>query len=99
MSLLEVCTHPGCTTLTIGGLCVEHEPVREPRVFPRGRPFPALQRRSVDKRVVSLRPQGGERGELRRRHLIRRGAVHRALHGHDAVEDRVVGTIDVTSPA
>jgi hypothetical protein len=59
MSLLELCRHPGCTTLTIGGLCVEHEPVREALVFPRGRPFPPLARRGADQAVVSsLRPQG-----------------------------------------
>jgi hypothetical protein len=44
MSLLQLCLHPGCKTLTIGTLCVEHEPVQEPRVFPRGRPFPPVAR-------------------------------------------------------
>jgi len=38
MPLLRECAHPGCTTLTMGALCVAHEaPVT--RVFPRGRPF------------------------------------------------------------
>ena len=45
MPLLQLCMHPGCTTWTIGGLCVQHEPVQEPRVFPRGRPFPPVTRR------------------------------------------------------
>jgi hypothetical protein len=44
MSLLQLCLHPGCTTWTIGTFCVAHEPVQEPRVFPRGRPFPPLAR-------------------------------------------------------
>ena len=58
MSLLQLCRHPGCTTLTIGGLCVEHEPVQEARVFPRGRPFPPLQHWSAERPVVSLPPPG-----------------------------------------
>jgi hypothetical protein len=37
-SLLSVCPHPGCATLTMGGTCVEHDvPARI--VFPRGRPY------------------------------------------------------------
>ena len=36
--LLAVCPVPGCTRLTMGGTCVEHdEPVTVD--FPRGRPF------------------------------------------------------------
>jgi hypothetical protein len=58
MSLLQLCIHPGCTTRTIGSLCVDHEPVREPVVFPRGRPFPAVARTDRDQPGVhSLRPQ------------------------------------------
>jgi hypothetical protein len=52
MPLLQLCLHPGCTTWTIGTLCVAHEPVREPRVFPRGRPFPPPAR-ELDGRPVS----------------------------------------------
>ena len=52
MSLLQLCLHPGCTTWTIGTLCVAHEPVQEPRVFPRGRPFPPLAR-ELDRLNVS----------------------------------------------
>jgi hypothetical protein len=52
MSLLQLCLHPGCTTWTIGTLCVAHEPVREPRVFPRGRPFPPVAR-ELDRVPVS----------------------------------------------
>ena len=44
MPLLQICAHPGCTVLTIGELCLEHEPVRESRTFPRGRPFPPVAR-------------------------------------------------------
>jgi hypothetical protein len=25
MAMLRVCGHPGCTTLTLGALCLEHE--------------------------------------------------------------------------
>ena len=36
--LLSVCSHPGCTTVTMGGTCVEHDaPVNIE--FPRGRPY------------------------------------------------------------
>ena len=38
-TLLRPCTAPGCTTLTLGVLCLQHEPPVG-RVFPRGRPFP-----------------------------------------------------------
>jgi hypothetical protein len=59
MSLLQFCIHPGCTTRTIGDHCVEHEPVREPGVFPRGRPFPAVARSDHERPgVPTLRPQG-----------------------------------------
>ena len=39
MSMLQLCTYPGCSTWTIGRSCVEHEPHVDARVFPRGRPF------------------------------------------------------------
>jgi len=36
--ILRTCSHPGCTTLTMGNLCLAHEtPVK--RSFMRGRPF------------------------------------------------------------
>jgi hypothetical protein len=28
MSMLRVCSEPGCTTLTLGRLCIDHEPVQ-----------------------------------------------------------------------
>jgi hypothetical protein len=38
MPIVTQCTAPGCETLTMGPLCVEHDsPVT--RVFVRGRPF------------------------------------------------------------
>jgi len=38
MPVVRACSHPGCTTLTMGVLCLDHEaPVT--RVFLRGRPF------------------------------------------------------------
>jgi hypothetical protein len=37
-SILRTCSHSGCTTLTLGELCISHEaPVTQD--FPRGRPF------------------------------------------------------------
>ncbi|HEY7396927.1 MAG TPA: hypothetical protein VH538_01380 [Gaiellaceae bacterium] len=37
-ALLRTCAHPGCSTLTMGELCLAHElPVL--RTFSRGRPF------------------------------------------------------------
>jgi hypothetical protein len=38
MSMVTKCTAPGCETLTMGLLCVEHEELTT-RVFVRGRPF------------------------------------------------------------
>ena len=36
--MLHVCPAPGCSTITMGGTCVEHDaPVTT--VFPRGRPY------------------------------------------------------------
>jgi hypothetical protein len=45
MPMLNVCGHQGCETLTLGGLCIAHEPPIGTRVFPRGRPFPPLELR------------------------------------------------------
>ncbi len=39
-SLLSVCPAPGCTTLTMGGTCVAHDPPVTV-TFTRGRPFVA----------------------------------------------------------
>ena len=38
MPIVTQCTAPGCETLTMGPLCVEHD-VPVTRVFVRGRPF------------------------------------------------------------
>jgi hypothetical protein len=38
MPIVTQCTAPGCKTLTMGALCVEHE-ARVTRVFVRGRPW------------------------------------------------------------
>jgi len=37
--MLRTCRAPGCTTLTLGTLCIAHEPAVEPRSFVRGRPY------------------------------------------------------------
>ena len=39
-TMLSVCPEPGCTTLTMGGTCVEHDP-RVTVTFTRGRPYVA----------------------------------------------------------
>ena len=50
MSIVTQCTAPGCETLTMGPLCIEHDRLPE-RTFVRGRP---LVRMAVDaKRVAS----------------------------------------------
>jgi hypothetical protein len=61
MSLLQLCLHPGCTTWTIGTVCVAHEPVREPRVFPRGRPYPPLSR-ELYRPLKAVRVESGVAG-------------------------------------
>jgi hypothetical protein len=38
MPIVTQCTAPGCETLTIGPVCIEHE-VKHDRIFVRGRPF------------------------------------------------------------
>jgi len=63
--MLTICTEPGCTTLVMGGRCVEHEPSQS-HVFVRGRPFV---------RAMSSRESGVR---LRREALVEiaRGPVH-----------------------
>ena len=39
-AMLSVCPEPGCTTLTMGGTCVEHDPPVTV-TFTRGRPYVA----------------------------------------------------------
>ena len=39
--MIRTCSHPGCETLTLGALCIEHETPVD-RSFPRGRPFAGL---------------------------------------------------------
>lgn len=39
MGMLRTCAAPGCESLTLGELCVAHEEMRAPAVWPRGRPF------------------------------------------------------------
>jgi hypothetical protein len=36
--MLTTCSEPGCTTLVMGGRCLEHE-TPPTRIFVRGRPF------------------------------------------------------------
>lgn len=39
MPIVTKCTAPGCETLTLGPLCIEHDP-QQTKVFVRGRPSP-----------------------------------------------------------
>ena len=41
--LLTYCTAPDCTTLTLGGTCVAHDPV-DPPAYARGVPFVRIER-------------------------------------------------------
>jgi hypothetical protein len=43
--MLRICAHPDCTTLTLGMLCVVHEPPVGTVAWPRGRPYSRRQRR------------------------------------------------------
>jgi hypothetical protein len=38
--MLTACSAPGCSTLTMGGTCVEHDPPVS-ATYPRGRPYVA----------------------------------------------------------
>jgi hypothetical protein len=42
--MLRTCEAPGCETLTLGSLCLAHEPPSAPRRFPRGRPYRLVER-------------------------------------------------------
>jgi hypothetical protein len=66
MPMLHVCGHKGCETLTLGGLCIAHEPPLPARVFPRGRPFPPLEPRRMREpaRFLADDPVLEERDEL-----------------------------------
>jgi hypothetical protein len=50
--MLAVCPVPGCSTITMGGTCVEHDqPVTT--VFPRGRPYvPDVQALAKSLRMI-----------------------------------------------
>ena len=43
--MLRVCAHRDCSTLTLGTLCVVHEPPVTVRRWPRGRPYSRRERR------------------------------------------------------
>jgi len=40
LALIGTCTAPGCRTLCLGRLCIEHLPAGAELVFVRGRPWP-----------------------------------------------------------
>jgi hypothetical protein len=43
--MLRICAHPDCTTLTLGTLCLVHEPPVLAERWPRGRPYARRERR------------------------------------------------------
>jgi hypothetical protein len=43
--MLRICAHEDCTTLTLGTLCVVHEPPVKIVSWPRGRPYARRERR------------------------------------------------------
>jgi hypothetical protein len=54
--MLHVCPVLGCSTITMGGTCVEHDPPVT-TVFPRGRPY-APDGRALAKSLRTLRENG-----------------------------------------
>ena len=52
--MLRVCSADGCTVLTLGELCADHEPAPARTDWPRGRPWPELRRQAA------LRSESGE---------------------------------------
>ena len=60
--MLRACQADGCNTLTLGELCLEHEPAAPPRRFPRGRPY-RLKDREVTanlRRIQETWPLAGQ---------------------------------------
>ena len=57
MPIVTQCTAPGCETLTMGPLCIEHEQQLE-RMFVRGRPFarPAVETRRPATASIAYAP-------------------------------------------
>ena len=96
MPMLHVCGYEGCETLTLGGLCIAHEPPLEERVFPRGRPFAPLEaHRALElQRFLTHDP---EREELVRgaRELL----VDRSLVVADVAQSRFIARTDLLTDA
>ena len=64
-SMLVVCSAPGCTTLTMGGTCVAHDPPVT-MTYARGRPYVPKtaatvrpSRLAADRRITCTRSNGG----------------------------------------
>ena len=56
--MLDVCPVPGCSMITMGGTCVEHDPPVT-TVFPRGRPYlPKAETFAKSLRIVGETPPG-----------------------------------------
>jgi hypothetical protein len=54
--MLRICAHPDCTTLTLGTLCLVHEPPVAAEAWPRGRPYSRRMRRLPAAAVSSGSP-------------------------------------------
>lgn len=70
MPIVTQCTAPGCETLTMGPLCIEHD-WQQARVFARGRPLTG----SFAERSHTLAAAVPTRPNLVRRASERAGAV------------------------
>jgi hypothetical protein len=65
MAMLRVCGHPGCATLTLGALCVEHEVLLErPVRRRRERVVPALAAAPVVHDAREVMAADGRRSEV-----------------------------------
>jgi hypothetical protein len=63
MPIIRACSTEGCSTLTMGQDCIEHElPVPATVVFPRGRPLDQLSR------APAITPDILDRGRMFRLH-------------------------------
>lgn len=53
MPIIHACSLPGCSTLTIGDRCIDHEqPIRVNAIFGRGRPFRPTVRDIPDREAL-----------------------------------------------
>ena len=54
--MLRICAHPDCNTLTLGTLCLTHEPPIAAERWPRGRPYSRRERRLPASAILAGTP-------------------------------------------